>query len=278
MYWFRAVPLALVCGTAFAGNGYVIGGGVEGDSADGLAVAAIGDFALADKTWLSAAVARNTVDLPDSTGIDSWFGDLGLDHWFDPVGVRAGVSYWGDNDTLDSDDLRASLYWRAKRFSIAADYAYRDFTFDLPATDFFAGRTVSFEADGIGITTRLDVTDRFSIGADAMDYDYSANLRLDSNRGLLELLTFSRLSLINSLVDYHAYANFALDVGKRRWELDVGTWKSAVDGGTTRSATISLLNPLGDKGDIEFSLGVDDSDLYGDVTFLSVFLYFYGGR
>jgi hypothetical protein len=31
------------------------------------------------------------------------------------------------------------------------------------------------------------------------------------------------------------------------------------------------------KADVEFSLGIDDSELYGNVTFFSVFLYFYGG-
>ena len=31
------------------------------------------------------------------------------------------------------------------------------------------------------------------------------------------------------------------------------------------------------KTDIEFGVGYDDSELYGDLTFFSVFLYFYGG-
>ncbi len=35
--------------------------------------------------------------------------------------------------------------------------------------------------------------------------------------------------------------------------------------------------PMTDKTDIEFSLGYDRSELYGDVTFFSLFLYFYGG-
>jgi hypothetical protein len=40
--------------------------------------------------------------------------------------------------------------------------------------------------------------------------------------------------------------------------------------------TLRLLTPLSEKTDIEFGLGYDDSDLYGDVTFFSVYLYFYG--
>ena len=50
-----------------------------------------------------------------------------------------------------------------------------------------------------------------------------------------------------------------------------------MDGGETNSATLRFLNPLGKSADVEFALGFDDSDLYGSVTFFSVFLYFYGG-
>jgi len=261
----------------FAGDGYIIGAGLEGDSSDGLAVSVIGDFGITEKTWLSAAFARNDVDLANSTGIDTVFADIGIDHWFKPIGVRAGVSYWGDNDTLESSDWRTSLYWRSETFSVSGDYEFRDFTFDLPTVDAFPGRRASFEATGVGISARVDVSDAVSLGVSGINYDYDANLRLDSNRGLLELLAFSRLSLINSLVDYRANATLGVDVGVRRWELDVGTWQGEVDGGKTTSATIRFLTPLGGKGDIEFALGVDDSELYGEVTFLSVFLYFYGG-
>jgi len=203
--------------------------------------------------------------------------DLGLDHWWDPVGIRLGLAYWGDNDTLDSTDFRASLYWRGKGFSIAGDYEFRDFSFLLPATDRFSGREIGFDANGIGLTARFDVTDKVTIGVSGMAYDYSVNLKLDDNRRLLDLLSFSRLSLINSLIDYRAYATLGLDVGKSRWQVDVGTWKGEVDSGVTRSATVRFLNPLSETADIEFALGMDDSDLYGTVTIFSVFLYFYGG-
>ena len=124
----------------------------------------------------------------------------------------------------------------------------------------------------------IDITDDVDLRLSGMDYDYSVDLRLDDNqRPLLELLVFSRLSLINSLIDYRAYATLRLDVGKRRWQVDVGTWKGEVDGGKTRSATVRFLNPLSETADIEFALGVDDSDLYDTVTIFSVFLYFYGG-
>jgi len=280
MSWHKtrsALPLLLLASNALAGEGYILGAGLEGDTEDGRSASAFGEVGLTEKTWISAAIAGNTVDLELRDDLDTLYADLGIDHWWDPIGVRAGIAYWGDDDTLDSTDWRASIYWRSEKFSIAADYEYRDFDVQIPTTDFFPGRDVEFDADGIGLTTRFDITDSLSFGLSGMDYDYSVNLRLDRNRGLLDLLSFSRLSLINSLIDYRASATLGLDVGQRRWQLDVGTWKGEVDGGTTKSATIRFLNPLGDTADVEFALGVDDSELYGNVTFFSVFLFFYGG-
>ena len=274
----RSVLLMLILSSrALAGEGYVLGGGIESDTEDGLGVTAVGNYGLTENTWMSGAIARNTADLQLQPDIDTWYADLGLDHWWDPVGIRLGLAYWGDNDTLDSTDFRASLYWRGKGFSIAGDYEFRDFSFLLPATDRFSGREIGFDANGIGLTARFDVTDKVTIGVSGMAYDYSVNLKLDDNRRLLDLLSFSRLSLINSLIDYRAYATLGLDVGKSRWQVDVGTWKGEVDSGVTRSATVRFLNPLSETADIEFALGMDDSDLYGTVTIFSVFLYFYGG-
>ncbi len=269
--------LLLLTSSAHAGEGYVLGGGLEADTEDGLALSAIGDFGLTENTRLSGAIARNMADLQFRPDIDTWYADLGLDHWWDPVGIRLGLAYWGDNDTLDSTDVNTSLYWRGDSFSIAGDYEFRDFSFLLPATDQFPGRKIGFDANGIGLAARFDITDTVTFGLSGMDYDYSVNLKVDDNRRLLDLLSFSRLSLINSLIDYRAHATLGVDVGKRRWQLDVGAWKGEVDGGTTRSATVRFLNPLSEAADIEFALGMDDSDLYGTVTFLSVFLYFYGG-
>jgi hypothetical protein len=36
---------------------------------------------------------------------------------------------------------------------LAAEYEYRDFRFELPETDFFPGRTIRFDANGIGLST-----------------------------------------------------------------------------------------------------------------------------
>ena len=277
MCWRSVLPLLLLASRAVAGEGYIVGTGIEGDSNGGFALAALGELGVTEETWVSATLAHYTVDSAAGIDADSWFADVGVDHWFDPIGVRLGLSRWGANDSLDSDDWRASLYWRADRFSIAADYQHRDFTFDLPAAGLFPRRTVNFDANGVGATLRFDVSDAVDIGFSGMDYDYGVNLRLDRNRALTDLLSFSRLSLITTLVDYRVGATLGVDAGERRWQFDLSSWEGEADRSSTRSVTVSFLNPLGEKADIEFALGLDDSELYGNVSFFSVFVYFYGG-
>ncbi|MBT8108434.1 MAG: hypothetical protein KJP17_09370 [Gammaproteobacteria bacterium] len=273
----RLLPLLLLAGNALAAEGFIVGAGVEADTEDGIAGSAIADIGFTEKTWLSMAVAYSSADLVRGQSIDTWYGDIGIDHWFEPVGVRVGVAYWGDSDILDSRDALGSLYWRGKRMTLAADYEYRDLMFDLPATDFFPARTIDFDANGVGLTSRFELSDTASLSLSGMVYDYSIDLGRDRNRVILELLSFSRLGLINSLVDHRAFAVLGVDAGKQRWQFELATWKGAVDGLTTRSASVRFLTPLGDKTDIELALGFDDSELYGSVTFFSVFLYFYGG-
>ena len=187
------------------------------------------------------------------------------------------VAYWGDADIFDSLDGRGSFYWRNDKTTLAANMEYRDFEFDIFRNDVLPGQDVRFHAKGIGASANFRLSDTVSLSLRGMDYNYNVDLRLDSNRRIVELLSISRLSLINSLVDYRVSAGLGLDAGKRRWDFTYLTWRGEVDGSTTHSATIHFLTPMGGRSDIQLGLGVDDSDAYGSVTFFSVFFYFYGG-
>jgi hypothetical protein len=158
----------------------------------------------------------------------------------------------------------------------AAEYEYRDFDFIIPPTRFFPGRALAFDADGFGARLRYSITTSLDLSFSAMQYDYSVNFRPNENRDALRLITVSRLGLINNLIDSRASLGFSLKAGEQRWGLDYSTWKGALDRARTDSLTANYLRPLGGRTDIEFALGYDDSDLYGGVTFLSVYLYFYG--
>lgn len=257
-------------------QGYLLGAGLESASDDGWRAAVLASVGLAEDTWLSASASLSEVEVPLRGNSDIVYADIELDHHFDPIGFTIGAAYWGDPDLLDSVDLRTSLYFRNDKLTLAGEFETRDFDFTIPPTDFFAGREFSFDADGIGARARFKVGQSFSIGVSGMQYDYSVDFNPNENRDALRLITVSRLGLINNLIDSRASINFALAGGPRRWELDFSTWEGALDQARTRSVTLRLLTPINDGIDLELGLGYDDSDLYGDVTFFSVYLYFYG--
>jgi hypothetical protein len=258
-------------------RGYFLGAGVDLDTADGVAVSALGSMELGEKTWLSASLARTNVELPRGLEAKTWYADLGFDHQFDPVGVRLGVAYWGDNDFFDSRDIRGSLYVRGERGSLSLDLEHRDFELDLPGVGDRQPRDVGFGAVGAGLSMRYGITENLDVIASGMSYDYDVPLRIEESDRLLSLLSISRLSLLSSLIDWRVSGGLGLDVGESQLTFDLARWKGSIDGSDNRSATVGFLTPLSLRTDLEVRLGFDDSDLYGEVTVLSVFLYFYGG-
>lgn len=270
------LSLLLAAAAEAGGDGYLLGAGLDADADSGLRVSVLASVGLAADTWLSGSASTTRVDLPLRGSSDIVNAYLDLDHNFGPLGFTLGTGYWGDADILDSVDLRASLYVKGERVTVAGEFEQRDFDFIIPPSDFFPGREFAFDADGVGARARFKLGKSFSIGVSAMRYDYSVNFRPDESRDAIRLLTVSRLGLINNLIDSRARITFGLDAGLRHWELDFGTWKGALDRARTRSATVRYLTPLGRNTDIEFGLGYDDSELYGNTTLFSVFLYFYG--
>jgi hypothetical protein len=269
--------LAGLAGVAEAqGNGYLLGGGLEADADSGLRASVLASVGITEATWLSGSASTSQVDLPRRGSSDIVYADIDLDHHFDPLGFSLGAAYWGDPDILDSVDLRASLYYKNDRVTLASEFETRDFDFVIPPSELFAGREIAFDADGIGGRARFRIGKSFSIAVSAMRYDYSVDFVPNENRDAIRLVTVSRLGLINNLVDSRARLEFGLDAGLSRWELDFSTWKGALDRARTRSVTVRYLTPLGRRTDIEFGLGFDDSDLYGNTTLFSEYLYFYG--
>jgi hypothetical protein len=275
----KFLALLFVAGLAQAASGdYLLGGGVETDTADGVRGVMIAGLGLGEETWLSTSASLGSVELGNGDESNTAYADIELDHHFGPVGIRIGAAYWGDPDNLDSVDLRGALYWQNASATIAGEYEYRDFNIVVPAFDTFPGREFSFDADGLGLRINFRLGENVSLGLSGMKYDYSVDFQPDENRDAARLLSVSRLSPINDLIDNRASINIGLNQGLKRWGLNYSTWKSAIDQSRTRSVTINYLMPLSDRSDIEFGLGYDASDLYGNVTFFSIFLYFYGSR
>ena len=270
----RLLVLLLFAGSAYAdGNGFLIGGGIESDTEDGLRGSFVAGAGLGDATWVSGAVSQSAVELQNGRDIDTLYADAELDHFFDPVGFRVGVSYWGDSDILDSNDWRASLYVRGEKVSLGAEYEFRDFDFIVPSIDLASVREFMFDADGIGLRARIDVSDNVRLSLAGKSYDYSVDFLPDENRDVARLFTVSRLSLINSLISSRASLALTIDRGLKSWELNFATWEGEIDRSRTNSFTVRYLTPIGNKTDIGtslsslFSFGVKSSRLSSEYTY-----------
>lgn len=273
----RYLPLLLLAGSpALASEGFMLGAGAESDSDGSLSGALVGGVGFTEKTWLSAGYSQSSVDLISGRELDTKYADIELDHHFDPIGIRIGAAYWGDADVLESDDLRVAGYFRNDSATIAVEYEKRDFDFIIPSTDFLTSRRVQFDADGIGLSLRFKTSENTSLSLRGTKYDYSVPFRPIENVDAARLLSVTRLSLVNSLVDHRASVSFSIDQGLKNWDINLSTWENILDRSRTRSLTVRYLFPMTDRTDLELGVGYDDSELYGGVTFFSLYLFFYG--
>jgi hypothetical protein len=279
MTWHRYLgPLMLIVSCGAAAEGYVVGAGAEVDSENGYALAAFGELAIADSTWLSAGAAMSRTDVPDAS-FDAIDADLEIDHLFEPwhLGIRLGVLYWGDSAVLDSLGFRSAVYLEFPRFSLSADFERRnyDLVLDLPLLR--APGTAEFNADGVGFNARLEATQHVSVYAGGMWYDYSRHAALRPRIDELRFLSLSRLILGNGLVDRKSHAGLEVALGARLLDFNYANWQStAAQGGSIDSFGLGFLTPLGASSDIEFRVSREQSEAFGDSTVLSVFLYFLG--
>ncbi len=271
-----SIVACLVCNGSAIAAGYILGIGAAADSEDGHALTVYGDFGIRENTWVNTTLGTTETESMVG-GFSTTFGDVGIDHHFNPVGIRISGASWGDSKILDSDDVRASLYYRNDIASISVVYERRYFDFVLEATLLRDARKTEFQADGWGMTNRIKIGDRTTIRLSGMSYDYSRNIRIEPDIDVLRFLSASRLSLMNSLIEYRINAGMEFRFGLRSVDLSAGRWKTAVDQSKVDSYTIGFLTPMTDRMDIEFRLSFDDSDSFGNTTALTVYLYYFGG-
>ena len=255
-------------------NPIVIGVGAEFDDADSRAFTFFTDVGVTENTWLSGAIARTDTDR-DVFDLSTAYADIGIDHPFEPVGVRLRAAYWGDDDLLKSNDLGGALYLRGDMGYLAFEYERRDFDLTIGSLLTDETRTVEFSADGIGASASLPVGDGITVYANGMDFDYSRNIRIQPNIDSLRFFSLSRLSMVNSLVDYRASVGVEFEFGLRRLDLRVARWRTEVDQGEIDSFGVGFLMPAGDAADLELRLAYDDSENFGGATVLSFFLYLF---
>jgi len=270
-----ACCLLLSCAAASADSGYILGVGGEFDTSDGRALSAFADYGISEDTWLSGAFARtNTGGVLG--GLDTVYADVALEHSIGSIGARIGAAYWGDADILDSRDLRGSVFVRGDSTSLSIDFERRDFDFDFSSTLSDVVQTVSFTADGIGGSGSLQVGDRTRLFASGMSYNYSRDIRLQPRIDNLRFLSNSRLSLMNSLIDYRFSAGVEQQIADSIVDLTFSNWQTAVDGGTVRSIAVGIIVPVGPASDLGFRVAFDESENFGSTVAFAVTYYYFG--
>ncbi len=277
MRWSSGILALLLAANAAADDrGYLLGGGVEVDEDNGLRAAVLAGIELGEHTWMSGAASVGSFELGNGDSRDIIYSDIDLDRYFDPIGVRIGAAYWGDPDLLDSTDLRFSPYFRNERIFLGLTFERRDFDFIIPPGDLFPGREFEFDAGGYGATLRFPLGKKASLSIDGMRYDYSVDFEPNDAENAARLVSATRLSLLNELIDHRVGVGLGFDVGEHRWEFDYATWESALGSIRTKSYTVRYVLPATDRLDTEFSLGFDQSALDDGVFYASVYLYFFG--
>lgn len=259
-----------------ADSGYILGVGGEVDSSDGRALTAFADYGVSEDTWLSAAFARtNTGGVLG--GLDTVYADVAVEHSFGSIGARVGAAYWGDADILDSRDLRSSLFVRGDSASLSFDYERREFSFDFETvlqSDIV--QTVEFIADGFGGAGSLRVGSKARLFANGMRYNYSRNIRLQPSIDNLRFLSSSRLSLMNSLIDYRISGGIEYQIADGSVDLTFSRWQTAIDGGTVQSIAIGVIMQAGLASDLGFRVAFDESENFGRTIAFSVMYYYFG--
>ena len=279
MCWHSRVAicaLAILAQPVFAESaGYLLGGGVESDTEDSLALSAFAQYGWSEDTWLSLAAGTTTSEgsLDD---LRTRYGSAGMDHWFKPVGVRLDIGYWGNSDVLDSIDLGGSVYWKNDGFSISANYEHRNIDLILEFGEIIERREVGVTGDGFGLALRKDIGDRTNVYLRGMNYSYSRNPALLRTLLRFDFIVFSSLSLANSLVDDRISGGISVDFGLRSLDLDLTSEKSALDSLRVNSISTGLVFPVATRSDLELRLGYSDTEDQGGATLLSAFWYFYG--
>jgi len=270
--------IGLICcsGAVQASSGYVVGINGIADNAGGRAVSGFIDYGITESTWVSGTLAHTNTGGPLG-GLDTIYVDAAFEQSFGLTGFRAGAAYWGDDDILDSNDFRASLFFRGEKGSLSLDYERREFDFVYsPLLEPDRILTTEFSANGIGVAASLKASDRSRLFVSGMSYDYSRDIRLQPRFDALRFLSTSRLSLMNSLIDYRISGGMEFQFGHRAVDLTLSHWQTAIDGGKVSSVSIGFITPSGPASDLEYRLAFDDSENFGNTFAFAVSFYFFG--
>jgi hypothetical protein len=236
-------------------------------------------FGFSDATWLSLAAGRSRAPSAE-TDVRANLKSLGLEHDFGPVGVGLVAEHWGDDNNLEASDWLGTLFFRGDNYRVDLTRKQRDI--DV----FFSGagapvltdlRRVNVDADGTGLRWRYRFSPLWRAYGSWTDYDYPPRLHLIPRASRLDLLSTSTVTLAYSFVDYLGTVGVERTVGRKLVNLDFSQDRSAIDNGKLKSASVSVLWPVGRRMDLEFRVGSARPDGFESTYYGGFTLLVYGG-
>jgi hypothetical protein len=250
-----------------------VGAQVDDESNDSLL--ATFNWGVTDDTWLSFSAGRSSSPA-DRANIDADTLVAALDHSFGTFGIALELERWGDEDALETNDWRGSVYYEPERFRIGFAYEQRDIDIPFTVVGPFGGRfsrTAELSSDSVGLDLRVRPADSWNVYFAATEYDYDRDLAPLPRIALLNLLSTSTLTLANSFIDHERMIGFDKEIGSKLVTVTFTTDRSAIDGSKFETFDAALLFPIGRRVDLEVNLGsgrseLADAGVYGGVLLL----------
>jgi len=237
------------------------------------------NLGLRGDTWLSLATGTSRAP-SDETNVRAHLVTAGVEHDFGALGIAVNAENWGEPDNLETRDLQAEIFRSSDRLRLALRLEQRtiDVYFSGAGAPIFTDlRRVTIDADGIGISGRLEALPGWRVFGSWTDYDYPRGINLVPRADRLDLLSTSAVTLAYGFVDYDARVGFDHDLGGRLLTVDYAQERSTIAGNRNRSVSTSMLWPVARRIDVEVLVGANrvaggSASLFGGLSLL-----LYGG-
>lgn len=258
---------------------WVLGVAAEVDDESNDSMLTTFNLGVSEATWLSASAGRSRAPTAGAD-VEARTLELGVDHSFGLVGISFFAERWGDSDSLESRDRRASVYFQTDRFRVGLEREHRRIDIHFTVTDLLGDidfRTTGLSANGTGVSLRARVGERWRLYGSRMAYRYTRNLGLLPRIARLNLLGTSTLTLANSFVDVTSRVGFEWTIRDRLFNVSMSSDRSGIDGSRFGTIDAAFLFPVGRRVDVEVDVGRSNSDLLQTGVYGSVLILVYGG-
>lgn len=234
------------------------------------------DYGVAEKTWVTA-IGTYTHLSDELSDITTRSLGAGIEHSFGRFGVSGNVAYWGDPDEVDSTSFRSSLFYKGGPWRVALSGERRevDVTFRFTnADDIRVQRTEQLQVDALGGSVSYS-GEPWSVRLGHAGYEYSRDPRALNFLFRFSVLSASGLTLANSFLEYRSWAGLEYAFGDRGVFLELSADKGAVDELRTNTFMLGYYMPIAERWDMEFQLGVADTEVLGGAVFGGVTFFLF---